>query len=76
MQPIYQRLMIPLLNISSGKNYRMPHAKDGNLVSFFVVNEENRSISKNLYVSPDWPSAQAFATNRLASEPMLPQRNS
>jgi hypothetical protein len=40
--------------------------EDGNLLSFFVVNEEN-GISTNLYVSPDWPSAEAFAKDRLAS---------
>jgi hypothetical protein len=37
--------------------------EDGNLLSFFVVNE----YSKSLYVSPDWPSAETFAKNRLAT---------
>ena len=41
--------------------------EDGNLLSFFVVNEENGGISASLYVSPDWPSAEAFAKNRLAT---------
>ena len=36
-----------------------------NLLSFFVVNEVQGSRSENLYVSPDWPSAEAFAKNRM-----------
>jgi hypothetical protein len=39
--------------------------EDGNLLSFFVVNEGIGSISTSLYVSPDWPSAEAFAKGRL-----------
>ena len=39
--------------------------EDGNLLSFFVVNEANAGSSKDLYVSPDWPSAEAFAKNRI-----------
>lgn len=38
--------------------------EDGNLLSFFVVNEVKGSVSESLYVSPDWPSAQAFAKQR------------
>jgi len=34
--------------------------EDGSLLSFFVVAEVGRT-SKSLYVSPDWPSAEAFA---------------
>jgi hypothetical protein len=37
--------------------------EDGNLLSFFVVNEKSESV----YVSPDWPSAETFAKNRIAS---------
>ena|ERR1700690_1945163 len=37
--------------------------EDGNLLSFFVVNEANGPRSRSLYVSPDWPSAEAFAKN-------------
>jgi len=40
--------------------------EDGSLLSFFVVNEANKSVSQSLYVSPDWPSAEAFAMNRLS----------
>jgi hypothetical protein len=41
--------------------------EDWNSVSFFVVNEENAGRSESLYVSPDWPSAEAFAKNRIAA---------
>ena len=41
--------------------------EDGNQLSFFVVSETNGSRSENLYVSPDWPSAEAFAKERLAA---------
>jgi hypothetical protein len=50
--------------------------EDGNLLSFFVVNEVNGTVSESLYVSPDWPSAEAFAKGRLDSEPVLPNRES
>lgn len=35
--------------------------------SFFVVNEVQDRRSASLYVSPDWPSAEAFAQERLAA---------
>ncbi len=35
--------------------------EDGNLLSFFIVTEATGTISKSLYVSPDWPSAESFA---------------
>jgi len=38
--------------------------EDGNLLSFFVVTEAIGGQMKNLYVSPDWPSAAAFAEGR------------
>lgn len=40
--------------------------EDGNTLSFFVVVEESASDSRPLYVSPDWPSAEQFARNRLS----------
>jgi hypothetical protein len=40
--------------------------EDGNLISFFVVNEAKGNVSESLYVSPDWPSAEAFAKRRAA----------
>ena len=39
--------------------------EDGSLLSFFVVNETNGRRSESLYVSPDWPSAEAFAQKHL-----------
>ncbi len=35
-----------------------------NLRSFFVVNETRAAVLQSLYVSADWPSAEAFAKNR------------
>ncbi|HTW31119.1 MAG TPA: hypothetical protein VMD76_05545, partial [Candidatus Sulfotelmatobacter sp.] len=39
---------------------------DPNLYSFFVVSEARAAKDEDLYVSPDWPSAEAFAKRRLA----------
>ena len=41
--------------------------EDGRVLSFFIVNETVSGRSESLYVSPDWPSAEAFAKQRLAS---------
>jgi hypothetical protein len=41
--------------------------EDGSQLSFFVVNEAIGGSSESLYVSPDWPSAEAFAKNHIAS---------
>lgn len=35
------------------------------LSSFFVVVETNAGKAEELYVSPDWPSAEVFARNRI-----------
>lgn len=35
--------------------------EDGSVLSFFVVNDTNARGSESLFVSPDWPSAEAFA---------------
>lgn len=39
--------------------------EDGNQLSFFVVLEEKDNHSQPIYVSPDWPSAERFASTRL-----------
>jgi hypothetical protein len=39
--------------------------EDGALLSFFVVNETTIKSSESLFVSPDWPSAEAFAQKHL-----------
>ena len=41
--------------------------EDGNVLSFFIVNQTVNGRSEDLYVSPDWPSAEAFAKQRLAA---------
>jgi hypothetical protein len=38
--------------------------EDGPLLSFFIVNETNGKRSESLFVSLDWPSAEAFAKAR------------
>ena len=40
---------------------------DPSLYSFFVVSEARTGEAEDLYVSPDWPSAEAFAKARLAT---------
>jgi hypothetical protein len=40
---------------------------DPNLYSFFVVSEAKLAQSRDLYISPDWPSAEAFAMKLIAS---------
>ena len=39
---------------------------DPNLYSFFVVSEAGSAQAQDLYISPDWPSAEAFAKKRLS----------
>ena len=41
--------------------------EDGSVLSFFVVNETKEGRSESLYVSPDWPSAEAFAKERITA---------
>lgn len=38
-----------------------------NLFSFFIVNEVIGDHTESLYVSPDWPSAEAFAKKRIVA---------
>jgi hypothetical protein len=42
--------------------------EDGPVVSFFIVNVEVGKRSESVYVSPDWPSAEAFAKKMQVSE--------
>jgi hypothetical protein len=39
---------------------------DPNLYSFFVVAEASAANAEDLYISPDWPSAEAYAKRRIA----------
>ena len=41
--------------------------EDGSLLSFFIVNQTNGRHSESLFVSPDWPSAEAYAKDLLSS---------
>ncbi len=41
--------------------------EDWQTFSYFVVNETTGNRSESLYVSPDWPSAEAFAKGRVAA---------
>ncbi len=43
--------------------------EDGSLLSFFVVNETKGRLSEARFVSPDWPSAEAFAKDLLLVNP-------
>ena len=38
------------------------------LTSFFIVNETIGGSREDLFVSPDWPTAEAFAKNRLSAQ--------
>lgn len=37
------------------------------LSSYFVVTERREGVTEDVYVGPDWPSAEGFAKRRLAS---------
>ena len=39
---------------------------DPSLYSFFVVSEASVAQKEDLYVSPDWPSAETYAKKRIA----------
>jgi hypothetical protein len=41
--------------------------EDGQMLSFFIVNRITGGRSESLYVSPDWPSAETFAKEQLAT---------
>jgi hypothetical protein len=38
------------------------------VTSFFIVNETIGRSREDLFVSPDWPTAEAFAKNRLGNQ--------
>ena len=40
---------------------------DPSLYSFFVVTEAENGKAEDLYISPDWPSAEAFAKKCIAA---------
>ena len=42
--------------------------EDGNVLSFFVVNESGSGFTKSLYIGPDWPSAEGIAMSLLVGD--------
>ena len=45
--------------------------EEGSVLSFFVVNETASGRSESLYVSPDWPSAEAFRQATFSRYPVI-----
>lgn len=69
---LYDTTEIPPANEPSRQDFLWSEVEDsaredGNLSSFFVVNEIRGNIVENIYVSPDWPSAEAFAKTRMTA---------
>lgn len=67
---LYDPNEIPSANDSSRHDFLWAEVEDaaredGNRCSFFVVNETRLTHIQNVYVSPDWPSAEAFAVRRM-----------
>ncbi|MGD0737369.1 MAG: hypothetical protein ABR976_19745 [Terracidiphilus sp.] len=67
----YEQADIPPIQSGDGEDFLWEELlensrEDGNLHSFFLVTEAKGASSRSLYVSPDWPSAEAFAQNVLA----------
>ena len=72
-QEIYDPTGFPALNdpVGEGEAFLWDELleqarEDGPLLSFFIVNEMKGRLNESLFVSPDWPSAEAFAKERIA----------
>jgi hypothetical protein len=71
-EEIYDPADLPVLNDPGGGGeaflwdelLEQAH-EDGSLLSFFIVNETKARHTENLFVSPDWPSAESFAKARI-----------
>ncbi len=70
-EEIYDSASLPALNDPAGEGEAFlwdelleQAREDGPLLSFFIVNETNGMRSESLFVSPDWPNAEAFAKAR------------
>ena len=66
----YDRAEIPERSSSEFADFLWEELQDsareeGNVRSFFVVQEALSGTPQSLYVSPDWPSAEAFAKGRI-----------
>lgn len=71
IEEAYDPTDVPLANNPASEDFLWEELleaarEDGNRLSFFVVNEAKGGSAESLYVSPDWPSAEAFAKNRLS----------
>lgn len=72
IENLYDRTEIPRTNDLSRRDFLWGEVEDaaredGNLSSFFVVTEIRGNTVENIYVSPDWPSAEAFAKSRMSA---------
>ncbi len=73
-EEIYEAAGLPALDDPAGEGEAFlwdelleQAREDGTLCSFFIVSKTVGGRSENLYVSPDWPSAENFAKQRAAS---------
>lgn len=71
-EKIYDPADLPSLNDVNGEGEAFlwdelleQAREEDNLFSFFIVNEVTGDRTESLYVSPDWPSAEAFAKERI-----------
>lgn len=70
IEGLYDRGDIPSPDDASRLDFLWDELEDaareeGNLCSFFVVVEANGGASNSIFVSADWPSAEAFAKDRI-----------
>jgi hypothetical protein len=78
-EEIYDPAGLPSLNDANGEaeaflwDELLEQAReDGSLLSFFIVNEIQARHTESLFVSPDWPSAEAFAKDTLSKKASAP----
>lgn len=74
LEETYEPSELPLLNDSNlaAKDFLWDELldqarEDGNTLSFFIVNETVSGRVQGLFVSPDWPSAEAYAKDRASN---------
>lgn len=72
-EEIYDPAGLPALNDPEGEGEAFlwdelleQAREEGPVLSFFIVNETVDRHSESLFVSPDWPSAEAFAKEHLS----------
>lgn len=69
----YEPADLPQIQTQNGADFMWDELleaarEDGNLLSFFVVNESGSGLTRSLYVSTDWPSAESFAMSLLTGD--------